>query len=323
MLAKADNPELDDRIDHLQLETYLSSNTSSPLSSPPDSPQHSILQLPLSAPTSGMDILAQESSPLSSPLSSPPISPQLSPSELPLSTSAGLSTSTGISIPPSTDIAIPDIVPTMSGSLSTGNPIPVQSKLPSMPRKTRRSRKKKSGETSPKPPTPSPQKRTAAAHGRCRKKRKLDTQHGNNAARTNTVSRLIREGRPIIIDWDCLPSISMSSRYLGRDWVEGPWKVWALNELVGPTSKFQFHLIQWNGRTSLPIVDRNGKIFVVLVARPPNDATWESIHKDAAQLLEKLGPKVTQQHCDELSRRGVWIYLSVGYSFGGGQKVHI
>ncbi|KAK7466153.1 hypothetical protein VKT23_004878 [Stygiomarasmius scandens] len=317
MLAKADNPELDDCIDHLQLGPPLSSNTSSPLSSPPDSPQHSISQLPPSI----LAISSQESSPLSSPLSSPPISPQLSSSELPLSTSAGLSTSTGIYIPPSTGIAIPDIAPAMSASLSTGNPIPEpanQSKLPSTPRKTRRSRKKK---TSSKPPTPSPQKkRTAAAHGRRQKKRKLSGQHGNNAAQTNTVSRLIREGHPIIIDWDCLPAISMSSGYLGRDWVEGPRKVWALDELVGPTSKFQFHLIRWNGRTSLPIVDRNGKIFVVLVARPPNDETWESVHKDAAQLLEKLGPRVTPQHCDELSRRGVWIYISVGYSFGGGQK---
>ncbi|THU89824.1 hypothetical protein K435DRAFT_677098, partial [Dendrothele bispora CBS 962.96] len=69
------------------------------------------------------------------------------------------------------------------------------------------------------------------------------------------------------------------------------------------------------------IVDKNGRVFAVLVGNPPNDPSWESVHKTAASLMEQHGSQVKMRDSDVPSRRNVKKYLSAGYSFGGGQKV--
>ncbi|THU78007.1 hypothetical protein K435DRAFT_701052, partial [Dendrothele bispora CBS 962.96] len=68
------------------------------------------------------------------------------------------------------------------------------------------------------------------------------------------------------------------------------------------------------------IKDINGKIFAALVGNPPDDPTWQSVHTEAALLLEKHRHSVVLPH-EDISRRGVRKYISTGYSFGGGQKL--
>ncbi|THU86476.1 hypothetical protein K435DRAFT_683546, partial [Dendrothele bispora CBS 962.96] len=110
-----------------------------------------------------------------------------------------------------------------------------------------------------------------------------------------------------------------SSGYIGRNWTEGPGKIWTLEEMVGPDSVFKFQLLKWDGKTSIPLVDDHGRIFAILVGHPPNDPTWELLNDQAVDLLEKYRGLVTPD--DKVSRRGLSRYMSVGYSFGGGQKI--
>lgn len=77
-------------------------------------------------------------------------------------------------------------------------------------------------------------------------------------------------------------------------------------------------------RKTFVILDKHGRIIVVFVARP-NDPTWMDAIRGVARAilhlrteLERLG-LVKAKDCDH--RRGKFLALASGISFGGGQKV--
>ncbi|THU91557.1 hypothetical protein K435DRAFT_612038, partial [Dendrothele bispora CBS 962.96] len=69
-----------------------------------------------------------------------------------------------------------------------------------------------------------------------------------------------------------------------------------------------------------PIIDPSGRIFGILVGKPPNDPTWESNVQEAARQLQHLRSLMHLSEGQEPGRQGVKTSLSTGYSFGGGQK---
>ncbi|KAK7461781.1 hypothetical protein VKT23_008213 [Stygiomarasmius scandens] len=306
MLAKVDNPHLDDSTEHLQI-----------YSSPP-SPSHS--RSPVAVPSP----LSSQSSPLSSPPSTRSSSPAPQPKSLYRANTTTPAVPSHHSLP--SNCSSPLSSPPSSRSSSPAPPQPEyiygSTESTTNKRKTRRSKKKK-GSRSVSTPTEKPTQRsdTAKAHRRRQKKRKLQQQAPDHIpqTRSNTLLRVLVEGKPIKVKWDSQPAMSNSSGYIGKDGVTGGSKVWKLEDLIGKDSAFKFKLIRWDGRVSMPLIDSAGRIFAVLVGYPPKDQTWESVHKAAADLLQKYAADVAMESNDP-SRQGVTIYISVGYSFGGGQK---
>ncbi|KAK7436260.1 hypothetical protein VKT23_019224 [Stygiomarasmius scandens] len=295
-------------------------------SSPSPSQSRSLVAVPLP--------LSSRSSPLSSPPSS-----QSSPAPQPeflyranSTTPVKRKTRSPVAVPshhlPPSNCSSPLSSPPSSRSSSPAPPQPGfiygsnESTTTPVKRKTRRSKKKK-GSRPVSTPTERPTQRsdTAKAHRRRQKKRKLQQQAPDHIPQTcsNTLVRVLVEGKPIKVEWDSQPAMSNSSGYIGKDGVTGGSKVWKLEDLIGKDSSFKFKLIRWDGRVSMPLIDSAGRVFAVLVGYPPKDQTWESVHKAAADLLQKYAADVVMESNDP-SRRGVTIYISVGYSFGGGQK---
>ncbi|KAK7434984.1 hypothetical protein VKT23_019889 [Stygiomarasmius scandens] len=96
---------------------------------------------------------------------------------------------------------------------------------------------------------------------------------------------------------------------------EGYW----LNDLVGPDSEFGFQEVQWDGRTTTPIVDKNGVVFALLAGQPDNDPTWDTCISAAAKTLSKERSKCRFMEKQISHRRGEYPALTTGISYGGGQ----
>ncbi|KAK7433791.1 hypothetical protein VKT23_020560 [Stygiomarasmius scandens] len=137
--------------------------------------------------------------------------------------------------------------------------------------------------------------------------------------RMNTLIRLFSEARPIALSFDSRRAISASSGYIGRSDPRLQNRIWRLDELVGPTSLFDFQLISWDRKHSIPIVDhRDGRILCILISNPPNNPSWQDVHCTAFQELTAVTAQLS--FLDLAARRRVLKYLTAGYSFGGGQK---
>ncbi|CDO73126.1 hypothetical protein BN946_scf185007.g180 [Trametes cinnabarina] len=77
-----------------------------------------------------------------------------------------------------------------------------------------------------------------------------------------------------------------------------------------------FRLIQWDGIQCWPVVDRNGRVFAVLGGQP-RDRSWEDINSQMGNVIARSTASYTQT---PLHRRGHYIAVTTGISFGGGQE---
>ena len=73
-------------------------------------------------------------------------------------------------------------------------------------------------------------------------------------------------------------------------------------------------------RIAAPILDNAGRI-IAICAGSPDDPAWDALRQDAAAEMEAV-----RSHCifsnDAINhRRGLFLALAVGISFGGGQRV--
>lgn len=105
---------------------------------------------------------------------------------------------------------------------------------------------------------------------------------------------------------------------------------WTLEELVNRG----FKVVEWNGRyvlfysvishahriflrTPTVIVDQEDRIMTILAGRPQGQ-DWDQVHAGMSSLLEQARSNVQGFHKE---RRGKFVSLSTGVSYGGGQKV--
>jgi hypothetical protein len=70
--------------------------------------------------------------------------------------------------------------------------------------------------------------------------------------------------------------------------------------------------------TATAILDSCGRIIAVLAGRP-DDPSWDSVHLEAVELLEKTRPLLRLSKKSKRHRRGNFAALSYGISHGGGQ----
>ncbi|KAK7438762.1 hypothetical protein VKT23_017893 [Stygiomarasmius scandens] len=105
----------------------------------------------------------------------------------------------------------------------------------------------------------------------------------------------------------------------GRLYDESGYFLW---DLVGPESEFGFQEVEWDGRTATPIIDKNGLVFGLLAGCPDNDSTWEATISAAGKAIGKARSKCKFTQEQRHHRRGDFLALTTGISYGGRQTVH-
>ncbi|KAH0826842.1 hypothetical protein J3R83DRAFT_4373 [Lanmaoa asiatica] len=76
-----------------------------------------------------------------------------------------------------------------------------------------------------------------------------------------------------------------------------------------------FKVVEWDGRTPTAIVDQEDRIMTILAGRPQGQ-DWDQVHLQMGVILEQAGSNVQGSHKE---RRGSFVSLSTGVSYGGGQ----
>ncbi|PPR02920.1 hypothetical protein CVT26_009775, partial [Gymnopilus dilepis] len=102
---------------------------------------------------------------------------------------------------------------------------------------------------------------------------------------------------------------------------KGSKTVYSLKDVIGHGAKVKnMKLREWNGRTTLVIVDDKQRIIAICLGAPKHDETWEDVHRRAAEILESARDRLYFEEKDKKHRRGKFPALAVGISHGGGQK---
>ncbi|KAJ7715052.1 hypothetical protein B0H16DRAFT_1742268 [Mycena metata] len=83
---------------------------------------------------------------------------------------------------------------------------------------------------------------------------------------------------------------------------------------------FDMRVVEWDGRTSRPLVDRESRVIAVLSGRP-NDPEYLRLTEQAARELEAARAELNFWPDQRGGRCGAFSSVSAGISFGGGQQV--
>ncbi|RDB25110.1 hypothetical protein Hypma_008140 [Hypsizygus marmoreus] len=93
---------------------------------------------------------------------------------------------------------------------------------------------------------------------------------------------------------------------------------------VGELLKDGFTYVKWDGRQTKHIIDHQSRIIVALVGRPPG-ADWDHAIYEVTDKMEDVQERGEDMDAFgegvESSRRGEFVALPTGVSFGGGQKI--
>ncbi|KAK7464094.1 hypothetical protein VKT23_006255 [Stygiomarasmius scandens] len=94
---------------------------------------------------------------------------------------------------------------------------------------------------------------------------------------------------------------------------EGFW----LSDLV---QRHGFTEVQWDGRTSTPIIDLEGTFCGLLAGRPHDAGEWDSnVHPEATRAIKKSRNKCSFTKKQRKGRRGNFPALTAGVAHGGGR----
>ncbi|RPD55261.1 hypothetical protein L226DRAFT_470756, partial [Lentinus tigrinus ALCF2SS1-7] len=73
-------------------------------------------------------------------------------------------------------------------------------------------------------------------------------------------------------------------------------------------------------RTPLPLLDSDGRVFAILAGSPRDDTSWQACVRDAARAMKDLRREYRFAANPKPNRRGDYPIVTVGISYGGGQK---
>ena len=147
--------------------------------------------------------------------------------------------------------------------------------------------------------------------------------------------------KPTKAPLDALVSLPVcSTGYTGCTFNSKPTE-YSLSALIGPQAKFEgFTLVEWSQwtgrcisranfalsltvllpRVAVPIIDQGQRVIAVLAGRPLDNegSNWHQVDKVAENAM-----RAAQMNCSKQPehRRGAFLALPVGVSFGGGQQV--
>ncbi|KAN0092505.1 hypothetical protein V8E55_003289 [Tylopilus felleus] len=115
---------------------------------------------------------------------------------------------------------------------------------------------------------------------------------------------------PVAYSLEALPSAK--GAFVSQRQSCGLPKEWTLDELV----ELDYRVIEWDGCVPVAVLDAAGRVMTVLAGRPRGD-DWEDVHTRMSSLMEHAGNQVQNARPE---RRGSFVSISTGVSYGGGQK---
>ncbi|KAL1724897.1 hypothetical protein EV714DRAFT_278078 [Schizophyllum commune] len=95
-------------------------------------------------------------------------------------------------------------------------------------------------------------------------------------------------------------------------------RTYRLSDMVGPSSTYNFKLYEWDGVTTVPILDKKRRVIAVL-AGTPDQKDWPKQHVSLADAIEAARPHLKFAAIQTKHRRGAFPAVAVGHSYGGGQ----
>ncbi|TRM57179.1 hypothetical protein BD626DRAFT_574753 [Schizophyllum amplum] len=97
-------------------------------------------------------------------------------------------------------------------------------------------------------------------------------------------------------------------------------RTYQLQDLVGPKSQYKFELYEWDGRKTVPLVDKEDRVFAVLAGCPDKAPDWGGSMQELADAIETTSSRLSLNPGQRRHRRGPFPATAHGYSFGGGQR---
>ncbi|KDR84216.1 hypothetical protein GALMADRAFT_33612, partial [Galerina marginata CBS 339.88] len=142
--------------------------------------------------------------------------------------------------------------------------------------------------------------------------------YGHFVARAKVRRRYVDNAEPIECDADIAQSNVTQNAFVAKNDGQKTQKTHSLLEMVGVDSQYAFKLVQWDGRTPTPIVDRKRRLVTVL-AGYPDDKEWPSLVQQATGALEERRPRCRVSPKKRIHCRGAFTALNTGVSHGSGQ----
>ncbi|KAG6836042.1 hypothetical protein H0H93_012006 [Arthromyces matolae] len=149
----------------------------------------------------------------------------------------------------------------------------------------------------------------------------------HNAPFANTLKRVSqkrrRESKPILVDVDLESRPVSTSGWLGAPSKVKPAAAKEVRELVDERG---FKFINWDGKTTHPLVDGCGRVIGLLAGEPRDTATkhhsklWTEAVDNLADAMRDVRAKLKPRAVNPSHRRGTFGNATVGIGFGNGRQ---
>ncbi|KAF9034125.1 hypothetical protein BJ165DRAFT_1534319 [Panaeolus papilionaceus] len=161
------------------------------------------------------------------------------------------------------------------------------------------------------------------SHENRKKKRIARAQEeGLVQARPEAVQKHVLANPPVQAGNDVAEGPTTKGSYIGGKSKFEEKRVYELGDLVGHgEGSLGFTLVEWDGRTSKPLLDSKGRVFGVLAGQVDTPENWDPVVDEAVNLLAaaRLRCRFNPDEVLHGHRRGRFPTLRSGISYGGGQ----
>ncbi|KAF7975687.1 hypothetical protein HWV62_8797 [Athelia sp. TMB] len=162
----------------------------------------------------------------------------------------------------------------------------------------------------------------AKARGKQRRSARRRERQAAEDAKSRTVraslfKRWLRAATPVQAAFKLAAKRVTSTAFIALRDAKGTKREYALDELVGEGSAFNFDYLAWDGQTPIPIKDSSGVIIALLGGRPSDDG-WDELSATAASAVEESRLRLDLTYEDAHHRRGDFVAIPDGFVHGNG-----
>lgn len=164
-----------------------------------------------------------------------------------------------------------------------------------------------------------------------RQKKRLERRAQYPSTPRFSNSKKYKHLEPIAVDFNARELAAAKGAFVSLRQRCSTSREWTLDELVASGLK----VVEWDGRsvflvltshacliplrTPTAIIDQEDRVMTVLAGRPDGE-DWSQVHARMSALLEQAGANIPGPRTE---RRGNFVSLSTGVSYGGGQMASI
>ncbi|KAF7967246.1 hypothetical protein HWV62_35067 [Athelia sp. TMB] len=150
-----------------------------------------------------------------------------------------------------------------------------------------------------------------------RRERQAAEDASSRVVRASLFKRWLYTATPIQVVFKLAAKRVTSTVFIGLRDAKGTRREYALDELVGEGSTFDFDYLAWDGRTPIPIKDANGVVIALLGGRPSDDG-WDELSATMASAIEESRSRLDLTYEDAHHRRGDFVAIPDGFVHGNG-----